>query len=208
MTNIMIVDDSFISKRMLELELSKRKDEYEIIYIIDSAENAILLCRQGNVDVILMDVCTEGDSSGIEAAKKIKKEYPDIKIIIITSMAEYSFIEKAKKAGCESFWYKDDGKRNILEVIALTLEGESIYPDSSPEIMIGMAKSSEFTEAEFRVLEAFVEDLSYAGVAKRCNISENTVRYHVRNLMQKTGKHTMAAIVMEVVGKSLILPKH
>ena len=55
------------------------------------------------------------------------------------------FIERAHKAGVESFWYKDAGKEELLEVMDRTMKGESVYPDAPPTVMIGMAKVVIYT---------------------------------------------------------------
>lgn len=120
MINVLIVDDSRIARKMMEHELDNMPD-YKILAFIEDAENAKPICMSRQVDLILMDVCTARDSSGLKAATDIKEEFPDIKIIITTSMPEYTFITKAKFAGCESFWYKDYGNISLKEVIDRTM---------------------------------------------------------------------------------------
>ena len=112
------------------------------------------------VDLILMDVCTAGDSSGLVAADEIKKRFPQIKIIITTSMPEYTFIEKAKQAGCESFWYKDYGNVSLKDVIEKTMAGENVYPDKTPDVDIYGVPISKFTPAQLRVLRELAMGLS------------------------------------------------
>lgn len=81
-----------------------------------------------------MDVMTELGHSGLEAATEIKQVFSGIKIIIVTSMPEYSWLEQARKIGVESFWYKDGKKTAILDVMNRTMAGESIYPDTTPPL--------------------------------------------------------------------------
>mgnify|MGYP000458898630 CR=1 FL=1 len=86
---------------------------------------------------------------------------PQIKVIIVTSLVECSFIDRARKAGVESFWYKDAGKEELLEVMDRTMKGENVYPDAPPVVMIGTAKSCDFTPGELAVLRLVVEGESY-----------------------------------------------
>ena len=75
-----------------------------------------------------------------------------------------------------------------------------------PEITLGNARLEELTDAELAVLRSFAKGFTYAEVANDCHISENTVRYHVKNLTSKTGMHNMAKIALEAVDKRVILP--
>ena len=108
MVNVLIVEDSRISREAFERHLSA-SPEYFVIASIENAANAEIACMRNKIDLILMDVCTVDDESGLVAAAKIKRNYPHVKIIIMTSMPEHSFIQKAKDSGCDSFWYKEQG---------------------------------------------------------------------------------------------------
>ncbi len=67
-------------------------------------------------------------------------------------MPEVSWMERAREIGIESFWHKDVLEETILDIIERTLAGESIYPDSTPEVTLEFAKSTEFTSREIQVL--------------------------------------------------------
>ena len=105
MINVLIVEDDPMARKLLEIYIND-SEEYKLSLSIESAEMAELYCRRNPIDLILMDVCTAMDANGLDAAAKIKKSCPHIKIIIVTSQPEFSFIERARKAGVESFWYK------------------------------------------------------------------------------------------------------
>ena len=160
------------------------------------------------IDLILMDICTADDESGIRAAGRIKKNYPDVKIIMMTSMPEYSFIQKAKECRCDSFWYKEYGDTSLKEICDRTMLGEFVWPDSSPVVMIGLARSDEFTARELEVIRALVQGNRYEDITDELHISMNTVKYHVKNILRKTGFKTALQLVAEVVEKKLILPKY
>ena len=104
-------DTGFSSRRLQDYpgrhESQIAKSERYVLYAsIENAANAEIACLRGSVDLILMDVCTADEESGLKAAAKIKQYNPKIKIIIMTSMPEHSFIQKAKACGCNGFWYK------------------------------------------------------------------------------------------------------
>ena len=207
MVNVLIVEDSRVSREAFERTLSTSPD-YLVIASIENAANAEIACMRNKIDLILMDVCTADDESGLEAAAKIKKNYPHVKIVIMTSMPEHSFIQKAKDSGCDSFWYKEQGDISLLDICDRTMRGEFVWPDSSPTIMIGLARSDEFTERELDIIRALAAGNRYEEMAETLYMSPNTVKYHVKNILQKTGFRSTIQLVAEVVEKRLVLPKY
>lgn len=207
MINVLIVDDSRIARKMMEYELEGMSG-YNILTFIEDAQNAMPICMKCQVDLILMDVCTAGDSSGLVAADEIKKRFPQIKIIITTSMPEYTFIEKAKKAGCESFWYKDYGNVSLKDVIEKTMAGENVYPDKTPDVDIYGVPISKFTPAQLRVLRELAMGLSQEEVAKKLCLSRSVIKGHISHMCDKTNTSKTLQLVTEAIEKRVILPKY
>lgn len=193
---VMIVDDQFIARQLFELYLQS-DERFSVVCEAESAAYAEALVLKNPVDLILMDILMNDESNGLEAAAKIKKQNPDIKIIAVTSMPEVSWLEKARAIGIDSFWYKESSKETILEVMERTMNGESVYPDKTPEVKIGYAKSSEFTQRELEVLRVMTRGVSNAAIARKLSISENTVKQHIRHMMEKTGCKTRTELAIE-----------
>ena len=206
MIKVLIVDDQRMVREMIKLNLEKLEN-IKIVNSIENAQMAEMFCSNGQIDLIIMDICTANGESGLEASRNIKKYYPNIKIIIVTSMPEQSFIEKAKDIGCDSFWYKDFDKISFIEVVEKTLNGEKIYPDRTPTIEIGLAKSYEFTSRELEVLRELVNGSTHLEISEKLDISINTVKFHIKNLLSKTGYTNSMQLVIDVVNKKLILPE-
>ena len=206
MVNVLLVEDSRITRNMIE-SLISASPEYALIAAFENAANAEIVCMNGDVDLILMDICTADDESGLAAAAKIKRHYPHIRIIIMTSMPEYSFIEKARESGCDSFWYKEYGKTDLLEIINRTMQGESVYPLEMPVISVGYTDSNDFTKRELDVLRQLALGNKYEEIADNLGVTTNTVKYHIKNLLTKTGYRSALQLVVDVVSKRLILPK-
>ena len=207
MTNVLLVEDSKITKDLL-MSYIDRSHEYQIVTSLENAANAELICMDDEVGVklVLMDICTADDESGLTAAAKIKKHNPDIKVIIMTSMPEYSFIHKAKVAGCDSFWYKEYGETELLDVMDRTMRGESVFPNETPVVSVGCTKSNVLTERELTVLRQLVLGNKYEEIAEILGVSANTVKFHIRNLLAKTGYRSALQLVADVVSKRLIVP--
>ena len=206
MVNVLLVEDSKITRDMVENSIAVARD-YTLIASLENAANAEIVCMNGNVDLVLMDVCTADDESGLVAAAKIKKNDPGIRIIIMTSMPEYSFIRKAKEAGCNSFWYKEYGEDDLLDVMDRTMQGESVFPKDTPAVSVGLADSNELTARELDVLRQLTLGYKYDEIAENLSVSANTVKYHIKNLLSKTGYNSTLQLVVDVVSKRLILPK-
>ena len=206
MTRVLIVDDQRTAREVMEIAV-KQSNNYTIERTIADAGNAYLHCMNGTVDLILMDVYTLDGENGIEAAAKIKKDFPHIKIIIVTSMPEESFIRKAREAGCESFWYKDVGVEDLLTVMDKTMAGKSVYPDDVPVIKIGLAKSTDFTKRELDVLRELVNGHSQKDTANRLGIKYESVRTHLKSILAKTGYDTPSRFIAEVSHKNYMIPE-
>ena len=195
-TKVMIVDDQFISRQLFEMYV-KSSEKYEILYSVESAAFADTFVLKSPVGLVLMDILMNDGSNGLEAAERIKKHRPDIKIIAVTSMPETSWMNRAREIGIESFWYKEASKETILEVMDRTMAGESVYPDSAPLVRLGLASSAEFTERELEVLRVMTTGVSNAAIAQKLGITENTVKNHIRHMMEKTGCKSRTELAIE-----------
>ena len=207
MIQVLVVEDSRITRDAIESQIAK-SEKYVLYASIENAANAEIACLRGSVDLILMDVCTAEEESGLKAAAKIKQYNPKIKIVIMTSMPEHSFIQKAKTCGCNGFWYKECGSTALMEVCDRVMNGEFVYPEDTPVIRIGYSNSREFTSREFDIIRELAQGRKYEEIAADLDITLNTVKYHIKNILQKTGYQNTLQLVAEVVEKRLILPKY
>lgn len=207
MVRILIVDDQILVQNYFK-NIIEENEDYRLAGIIDNAALADMYCAADKVDLILMDVCTADGQSGLKASEKLKKAYPKVKIIIVTSMPEVSFIEKAKVAGCDSFWYKVAPKKELEHIIARTVAGERIYPFEKPNVQIGNAASADFTDKELIILRELIEGNSQGEIAEKYDITRSAVKYHIHNMLQKTGYDSYVKLVIDVVDKRLIIPNY
>jgi DNA-binding NarL/FixJ family response regulator len=123
-------------------------------------------------------------------------------------MPEHSFLQKAKDCGCDGFWYKEYGDADLLDVCGRVMRGEAVWPEETPAVPIGGASSRDLTERELAVLRELTLGRKYEEIAETLGISPNTVKYHIKNLLQKTGCRSTLQLVVDVVDKKLILPKY
>ena len=202
--NVLIVEDQDIPRELFEIYISSN-DRFHHLLSVSNASAALSVCQKSQVDLILMDVLTELDHSGLDAAEIIKREFPHIKIIIVTSMPEYSWLARARKIGVDSFWYKDGQKDGILDIMERTMAGEHIYPDQTPLIHIGNTTNHEFTERELDILKELTTGDTNGEIADRLCISVATVKSHIQHLMEKTGFKTRTELVSEARGLGIVI---
>ena len=197
---VMIVEDQPMIRSLLESYFPV-EGGHQIVASIPGAKQAVEICRVTPVDLILMDVQTQNRENGLIAVRKIKAVHPQIKIIVVTSLVDNAVLEQAKSAGADSLWYKDSAKNRLMEIVRQTMDGEHIFPDAPPPVRIGMAKSTEFTKTELKVLRYLLRGMSYPRIASEMGIEVSTIKFHVANMLQKTGlenKLQLALAVSEV----------
>ena len=200
---VMIVEDQTMIRSLLE-SYFRAEDGYRITASIPGAKQAVEMCRTNSVDLILMDVQTENRENGLIAVRQIKAIQPKSKIIVVTSLIDGAVLDEAKKAGADSLWYKDSTQKRLMDVVRQTLAGEHIFPDAPPTVEIGMAKSTEFTKTELKVLRHLLRGLSYTRIAAEMGCEMSTVKFHVSNMLQKTGLENKLQLALAVSDVKLI----
>ena len=161
---------------------------------------------RGHIDLVLMDICTESDSDGLNAAESIKKLYQRIKIVMVTSMLEGRFLDRAKKIGADSFWYKDSPSGDLVNVIDGTLSGKRFWPDSAPSVRLGNTLSCELSDREIETLRLLCEGKTNAEIAVKLNVAESSVRTYISRMLEKTGYTNRNRLMIAAVSKRMVVP--
>ena len=205
MWNVLIVDDQNTSRHLIEMVVES-SDRYSVLKAIPLAKMADIYALTLPVDLIIMDIVMAEGPSGLEAAEKIKKSKPQVKILLVTSMPEVSFMERAREIGVDSFWYKEIEEQPLLNVMDRTMAGEQVYPDSPPSVKLGLADSSEFTDRELEVLRILTTGCPDQEIASRLNISFSTVRTHINHMLDKTGFETRTELAIHARLSGIVIP--
>ena len=192
MRKILIVEDQALA-RMYLCSCVEKCTDCEVAGTLTRADAALQRCSEGHIDLILMDICTENDSDGLTAAESIKKFYPRIKIVMVTSMLEGRFLDRARKIGA-------------VDVIEGTLEGRQFWPDSTPAVQLGKALSCELSDQELQTLRLLCEGKTNAEIAAKLNVAESSVRTYINRMLEKTGYPNRNRLMVAAVGKRLVVP--
>ena len=202
---VLIVEDFLMSRQLFE-NIVNTAEDFELAGSYPDADQAVDYASKRYVDLVIMDIVMQEGQNGLSAAKRIKDIRPETKILIVTSMPEITYIDKARRIGAESFWYKEIQEQPILEVMRRTMNGESIYPDSTPVIKLGNAVSTEFTEKEAEVLRELTDGASNREIAEKLGISERTVKMHITSMIQKTGFRSRLELAVKARTGGLVIP--
>ncbi len=204
MVRVLIVDDQMISRQLFFTVLSG-SGRYLPVAALSSAGEAVAFCRRDPVDLVLMDVVMADGMNGLDAAREIRRIRPDIRIVVVTSMPEVSYIERAREIGADSFWYKEVQDQPILDVLDRTMAGEHIFPDATPTLTLGNARSVDLTPKELEVLREITTGATDQEIADKLEVSAATVRYHVKNLLQKTGYRSRTQLAVRARTEGLVI---
>ena len=183
---VVVVDDQYLARGFFE-GLVRMSQRYELAASLSSAEQAVAFCDAHPADLVVMDVMMKHGLDGLTCARSIKASHPEIRIILTTSTAEAEWMDRARQARIDSFWFKEYSEVSLTEVMDRTVNGESVYPDSPPNPAFGTAVKADLTEREQAVLRELTRNYTNEEIASRLNISINTVRTHIQHMLEKTG---------------------
>lgn len=203
---ILIVEDQTLARNYLFSCVDKCQD-CTVVGALTCAEAAPQKCAEGEVDLVLMDICTEHDSDGLAAAESIKKKYPRVKVVMVTSMLEGRFLNRAREIGADSFWYKDAPSEDLVTVIEGTLSGERFWPQELPAVPLGRVLSCDLSDQEMETLRLLCEGKTNTEIAARMNVAESSVRTYINRMLEKTGYPNRNRLMVAAVGKRLVVPE-
>lgn len=203
MYRVLIVDDHASMRDSLAYALTGT-GEFEVVGDLSTAAHAEVYCERLRPDLVLMDVCTGGGASGLEAAEALRNKFPDMKIIVMSGFDEITFAPRAKKAGAHAFVFKSKSLSYFTEVARGVMRGETFYPEARAiPLPVGEAP---LTAREMEVLRLMCKHLNNEEIARELFISANTVKYHKSNMLAKTGFSKAVDLAFYIISKGWINP--
>jgi DNA-binding NarL/FixJ family response regulator len=212
---VLIADDHALFRRGLQMVL-KQEPDIEVVGEAEDGHEAVQKAQELMPDVILMDVRMPR-RSGIEATKQVKDLLPHVKILMLTISDEESDLYDAIKAGASGYLLKEISIDEVAGAIRSVWAGQSrISPSMASKLLAefqAMSKRADerqqfpaprLTEREMEVLKLVAQGLNNRDIAAQLFISENTVKNHIRNILEKLHLHSrMEAVVFAVREKLL-----
>jgi DNA-binding NarL/FixJ family response regulator len=212
---VLVADDHALYRRGLEMVLSAEPD-IEIVGEAGDGAEAIQQAAELLPDVVLMDLRMPR-RSGIEACTAIKDVAPTTKIVILTISDEESDLFQAVRAGANGYLLKDVPGEQIADGIRAVHGGQSlISPSMASALLTEFAAMSrrtdsrphlpipQLTDREMQVLRLVGRGMANRDIAHELFISENTVKNHVRNILEKLQLHSRMEAVVFAVRENLL----
>ncbi len=202
---ILLCDDQAVIRDGLEMLLTLEKD-FQVVGSAQDGQEALELVAKKSPDLILMDLKMPG-MNGIEATREIRKKYPDIKILVLTTYDEDEWVFDAIRAGASGYLLKDTPRQKIMEAIRGTVEGKSFVDPAVAGKLLNQVASNQtqpasiltdkLTERELDVLRLLAKGMTNTDIAGTLHLSEGTVRNHVSAILEKlsVSDRTQAAVI-------------
>jgi DNA-binding NarL/FixJ family response regulator len=202
---ILLCDDQAVIRDGLEMLLTLEKD-FQVVGSAQDGFEALELIAKKQPDLVLMDLKMPG-MNGIEATREIRKKYPAIKILVLTTYDDDEWVFDAIRAGASGYLLKDTSRQKIIEAIRGTVDGKSfVDPAVAGKLMNQVASNQtqpasilkdKLTERELDVLRLLAKGMTNTDIAGTLHLSEGTVRNHVSAILEKLGvsDRTQAAVI-------------
>lgn len=199
---ILVEDDSYMQKHFSAM---LRSDErFSVAGIFRDAFEVENRCGT-DIDLVLMDVLTLHKHSGLAAGKRIKERYPHIKIVIITSLIDPNVLSEAKRGASDSLWYKDHGTEELLDVIIRTMNGERIFPGSSPSVEMKNMLSGDISPIQIEILRHYIRGFTYREIADKFGLSVSGVRWNISDMIEKGGFNNKEELIATAIENKLVV---
>jgi NarL family two-component system response regulator LiaR len=187
---VLLTDDHPVVRRGLTAVLSVYGD-FHLVGEVNSGEEAISFCEKTQPDVVLMDLMMPG-MGGVEAIRTIRKRWPQVAVIALTSFGEMSLVEEALKAGAVSYLLKNVSADELAAAIRGAATGRSALSPEVARLLIQdirkpASKDYDLSDREREILKLMVDGLSNVAIAERLIITQSTVKFHVSNILSKLG---------------------
>jgi len=203
MYKVLIVDDHESMCDSLRYALESTGD-FTVAGKLPSAANALLYCERLRPHLVLMDVCTEGGASGLDATRELRGSLPGVKVIVMSGLDEITYAPRAREAGAHAFVLKSRSLDFFLEVARGVMRGETYYPEAKTIPM--PTGEAPLTRRELEVLRLMCKHLSSREIAEELFVSENTVKYHKANMLAKTGFAKTVDLAFYMISNGWINP--
>jgi DNA-binding NarL/FixJ family response regulator len=204
---IAIVDDHPIVRRGVSETLSEEPD-FKLVGVGESAQDAVRLARHEHPDIILLDIALAG--GGIEAARQIARERPDIKVVMLTVREDQTTVKAALRAGARGYLAKGVDGPELVGALRRIQAGQSyVTPTLAAQLLAEAGPSHDaagepargqparLTEREEQIINLLGEGLSNQAIGQKLGLTENTIKHYMTSLLQKLGakNRTEAALL-------------
>ncbi len=208
---IVIADDHAVVRQALHVML-EMEPEFNVIGEADDGEQALVLADEFQPDLVLMDIRMDG-MDGVEATRLLRKQHPEISVLILTGFGEDEVLLQAVEAGAQGFLLKDASADEVKQAILRVVSGEShMTPVLLRKLLDELVQRerqpepayTELTPREREVLEALSRGLSNDEIAKELVISQKTVKTHLGSIFSKLHVDGRAQAMLYAIREGIV----
>jgi DNA-binding NarL/FixJ family response regulator len=226
MAGILLVDDHNLFREGLKAILTAHG--LNVVGEAGDGAEAIAAVHELHPDLVLMDLEMPG-MGGLEATRLLKAEYPDLSVVILTASEADADLFEAVKSGAQGYLLKRYDPKTIIDLVNDAVRGEpALTPQLAGKILNEFARVSErapdahaaqpaaekpgegliepLTGRERDVLELLVTGATNSEIARRLVVTENTVKYHLKNILQKLHLHNRSQVVAYALSRGVVPP--
>lgn len=205
---VLVVDDHQMFSEGMVRMLSDH-DEIFVVGVAGTVEEAVASARLHAPDVVLMDYELP-DGDGVQATERVKKENPDVKVVMVTSHTDEGVLIRAIEAGASGYVTKSKVIGDVVDAVRAAADGEALI---SPAMLARLLPKlrpnkrglgSDLSTRELEVLGLLAEGLANQAIADKLVISVHTVRHHVQNIITKLNAHSKLEAVATAAREGLI----
>jgi DNA-binding NarL/FixJ family response regulator len=221
---VLIVDDHRMFSQALEL-LLRGEDGIAVVGSAATGEEALEMCDAMEVDVALVDIDLPG-IDGVAVTAHLRERHPEVRVVVITAFQAPNVMARAVKAGASGYVMKTDLADTLVGAITMAMSGNMVLPagrlapslsalgrwdqpggqapETGPAAASAERSSGPLTEREVDILQSIANGRSTQDIAATFEITEHTVRSHVKRIFTKLGAHSKAEAVTKGVHLGLI----
>jgi len=216
-----IVEDQEILRKSLKIVIENISD-IEIVGTAENGEEAIALCERENLDILLMDIQMPV-MDGVKATEEIKKRWPNIKVIILTTFQDVTHVLNALNAGAEGYILKAVDPEYLVQGIKMVYYGGSLIPQQLAKEVFGqiqlknnshtdqdhnsMIHPYDLNNQEIKVLKCLTQGLSNKDITEKMFLSMGTVKNYVSTIYSKLNVKNRSSAITKAMEESLIEDK-
>ncbi len=211
---LLIVDDHRIMREGL-VSMLRNDPEMEILGEAENGREAVLFARRLKPDVVVMDISMP-DMNGMDAARRITSGSDGVKIIALSMYADRRFVIGMAQAGATGYLLKECAFEELARAIRAVAGGQAYFCPEVANVMIeellekgrrSRGRSRALSSREREILQLIAEGMPTKEIAQHLNMSVKTAESHRRQIMEKTGMRSVAALTKYAIKEGLTSPE-
>jgi DNA-binding NarL/FixJ family response regulator len=189
--------------------LLRNEKQFEFVGEASNGVEALAFIKGTPIDILITDI-SMAEMNGTELTKQVKKNYPDIKVLVVTMFNDPAIINEILMAEAEGYILKNTGKAELVQALTQIADNGTFYSREIMEIMVKARMKRKTTSdltispRETEIIKLIGEELSTAAIAERLFISPRTVDTHRKNILEKTGCRTIVGLMKYAFENNLL----